>query len=135
MRGLIKSLLSGNTATPTATPEEPEKPVLPGRLEQTEAKFESENVGLFLHWVNANSDIRLPEAFIDDVLYDLPDIALNTNKAFTTGIELASQPDALRINIFMEGVDAPDVYFFGSEAVVQEMDKAIRGFLSELGNI
>lgn len=135
MRELIKSLLSGKSAEPAAAPEALEKPVLPGRLEQTEAKFESENVGLFLHWVNANSDIRLPEEFIDDVLYDLPDIALNTNKAFTTDIELASQPDALRINIFMEGVDAPDVYFFGSEAVVQEMDKAIRGFLSELGNI
>lgn len=135
MRELIRSLLSGKLSRTPDVPEEPEKPVLPGRLEQTSATFESENVGLFLHWVNANTDIRLPEAFIDEVLYDLPDIAVNTNKAFTTDIELASQPDALRINIFMEGVDAPDIYFFGSDAVVQEMEKAVRGFRRELGNL
>jgi len=95
--------------------------------------FDSENVGIFLHWVNANSDIVLPEEFIDAVLYDLPDIAVNTNKAFSTNITLASQPDALRLNIFMDDVDAPDLYFFGAADVVAEMDKSLKRFAAEMG--
>ena len=132
MRELLKSLLNRRTAQPTDTSQDQVEPVLPGRLEQTSKGFDSENVGLFLHWVNANSDIRLPEEFIDDILFNLPDIAVNTNKAFTAAIQLASQPEALRLNIFMDDVDSPQLYFFGSAEVVAEMSKALQGFSAEL---
>lgn len=130
MRSFLKTLLrSKQPAEDVPLPA----PKLPARLTDTAMKLNSENVGIFFYWLNANSAIRLPESFIDDVLLDLPDIPVASNRAFDTNITLNAKPESLRLNIFMDEVDAPDLRFFGSDAVIAEMRLALGGFAAEIG--
>ena len=134
MRRFLKSLFQGkrsDAADGDADLDETPKPAV--RLTSTAMKINSENVGIFLHWLNANSAIRLPEEFIDDVLLDMPDIPVATNRAFDTDITLNGETDTLRLNIFMDDVDVPDLRFFGSDQVIGEMKRALRAFAAELG--
>lgn len=95
--------------------------------------FDTENVGLFMHWVNAHSSLTLPEDFIADVVVALPEIAVDTTESFKAHVLTASGAEAIKLNVFMDDHEAPDLYFFGSEAVIAAIDTCMQSFANEHG--
>ena len=128
MRGLFRSLFGSKTNSSPTTAEP--TPTL-GQLAQTKVSAETEHVGDLLHWVNDHSLYTLPESFIAEVLLELPSIEINQTRTFHTQVDVAQKPEALRLNVFMDDVDAPDLYFFGSEAVIEAIKDATLGFQPE----
>ena len=47
-------------------------------------------------------------------------------------IEYRGEPSAFRVGIFMDDIDAPDMYFFGPAGLAEQIDAEMERFCEEL---
>lgn len=87
--------------------------------------FDSENVRPFL-------DGLAPET-IDQNALTAVDAAVSTMTVDETRDVLLNAENGLKLQIYMDDIDAPDLYFFGPEDVIKYIDQALIAFAETMG--
>jgi len=90
--------------------------------------FDSENVRPFLETLNANAAGTIDESALASV-----DRALNTMSVDDTRDVLLNADTGLALQIFMDDIQAPDLYFFGSPETITYIEKIFFAFAAALG--
>lgn len=95
---------------------------------ETSMNFDSDNVRPFLDTLNANA-----AGTVDASALTAVDRALNTMGVDDTRDVLLNADTGLQLQIFMDDIQAPDLYFFGSPDVITYIDQVFFAFAAALG--
>lgn len=95
---------------------------------ETSMNFDSENVRPFLEELKSAN----PHLVMNDVLVAI-DSALKNMAVEDTRVFTLNKARDLRLEIFLDDFEAPDLYFFGSEAVIKTIDEALNSFADARG--
>ncbi|MCF2905112.1 hypothetical protein L0666_08940 [Octadecabacter sp. CECT 8868] len=96
-----------------------------GHSAETSMNFDSENVRPFLE--------GLAPGTIDQGALAVVDSAVGTMAVDETRDIVLNAQSGLQLQIYMDDIQAPDLYFFGPLEVIQYIDSALMAFANALG--
>ena len=94
--------------------------------------FDVENVQSFLERVASIVPEGFSKSQIEQVVLLADELELNEEQGLKFQITLEGKPSELHILIFMDDVDAPDIYFFSPQALAKKIDAEMERFCEEL---
>lgn len=106
------------------TPAQTAQPVADYAAE-TSMNFDSENVRPFLD--------SLAPGTVDPSALSTIDAALKTMGVDETRDFVLNAQSGLHLQIYMDDIEAPDLYFFGSTDVIHSIDQAFMTFATVMG--
>ncbi|MEN8917977.1 MAG: hypothetical protein ABF254_05195 [Octadecabacter sp.] len=92
---------------------------------ETSMNFDSENVRPFLE--------GLADGTVDPSALVTVDAALQNMGVDETRDVVLNAQTGLQLQIYMDDIAAPDLYFFGSAEVIQYIDQALMAFTTAMG--
>jgi len=99
----------------------------PEPLNEASMNFDAENVAPFLDRVSPLVEAGFGPTERKKVLDLLASLQLDDEKVLSFSIRYAGKPSTLKVGIFLDDIDAPDLYFFAcaplSVAIQAEMEK------------
>jgi len=95
-------------------------------LVETSANFDMDNVGPFMERVSGVIPSGFGPAEVAQVVALAQGMEVNDEQVLTFNITFAGQPIQLYINVFLDDVDAPDVYFFSTPALIKKIEEIMR---------
>ncbi len=112
----------------------PQPPKAPDITDETSMNFDRAEVAPFLSRLVAHPRLGLPQAMPGMVDQGLNDLAVDQTRIWTIDGELDGGPIQIRIEAFMDDIDAPDLSFYSSaqataliEAELTRFDQDMRG--------
>ena len=102
-------------------------------LEEASMNFDSENVRPFLERLKPLIESGFSDEEILQVQRMMEVLKIDDEKELEFPIRYRGRQTVLRVGIFMDDVNAPDVYFFTDPELAKEIDKEMEKFADELG--
>jgi hypothetical protein len=102
-------------------------------LEEASTSFDSENVGPFLGRLKPLIESGFSDGEIIQVQRMMERLKIDEEKELEFPIRYHGRQTVLRVRIFMDDVDSPDLYFFTDPELAKEIDKAMEKLADELG--
>ena len=102
-------------------------------LQESSTNFDMENVRPFLQRISPFIESGFGEAQIQQVCQLAENMPHDTEKELEFPIRYAGRDSLLRIGIFMDDINAPDVYFFSPPALAAQIDAEMEKFCDEMG--
>ncbi|MGR3712768.1 MAG: hypothetical protein ACU0A6_06585 [Shimia sp.] len=106
----------------------PTEPKAPPITSETGMNFKAIEVAPFLTRLMNNARFGLPQNTAGMIADALPKIAVDETRRWTIEGAFDSATAALEIEVFMDDVDAPDLTFHSTEAVIAEIDRELLAF-------
>jgi hypothetical protein len=113
------------------TPAAP-KP-LPPMTSQTSMNFASDEVAPFLTQLANNPRLDFPADLAKEVRRNLACMAVEDTRRWRVTGAIDDQPIQMEIEAFMDDVDAPDLYFFSTQAAISEIERELEAFAEAIG--
>ena len=95
--------------------------------------FDMENVRPFLQRISPLIEAGFGEAQIQQVCELAGSMAHDAEQELEFPIRYAGSDSLLRIGIFMDDINAPDVYFFSPPALAAQIDAEMEALCDEMG--
>jgi hypothetical protein len=102
-------------------------------LEEASMNFDSENVRPFLERLKPLVESGFSDGEVLQVQRMMEDLKIDEEKELEFPIHYRGRQTILRVRIFMDDVNSPDVYFFTDPELAKEIDKELERFADELG--
>ena len=102
-------------------------------IKEASMNFDGENVRPFLERVKPLVESGFADPEIAQVLQMMGRLEIDDEKDIEFSIRYRGKPTVLRIQIFMDDVNAPDVAFFTDPELAKEIETAMSQFADELG--
>ena len=102
--------------------------------EESSANFDLENIGPFLGRLSAFIESGFGANEIQKVCRAVDEMEHDEQREMEFPIRHGGTDSLLRVGIFMDDVDAPDLYFFSPPALALQIDEEIDRFFEELGS-
>jgi hypothetical protein len=103
-----------------------------GELEEASTNFDAENLKPFLLRVAGFVEEGFGVSEIDKVMA-MAALPPESEEEVEFSVIYGGQRTPLRVRVFMDDVEAPDVYFFTSTQLRQRIGQEIHAFFAELG--
>lgn len=103
------------------------------KLEESSMNFDAEYVIPFLERLKPLIEDGFSDREISQVRSLLQNMEVDEEKELEFPIKYKGEQSVLRIEIFMDDIDAPDVYFYTHPKLAEEIDKEFEKFADELG--
>jgi hypothetical protein len=95
--------------------------------------FESEMVRPFLERISPFFEAGFGPAQVEQVCQLVADLPHDQKKALEFKIRHAGKESAFRVQVFMDDISAPDIYFFSPDALTQKIRTEFMRFAEERG--
>lgn len=95
---------------------------------ETSMNFDLEEVAPFLVRLANNPLFGLPEALAAQVAADLSALPVDQTRRWQVEGQFGGKPALLEIEAFMDDINSPDMTFFSSAAMVEEIDRELIAF-------
>lgn len=102
-------------------------------LIESSMNFDLENVRPFLQRIVPHIVAGFGPAEVDRVVSLVESMEHNDEQTLEFEIEDVGQRSVFRVGIFMDDIDAPDMYFFGPAGLAERIDAEMESFCEELG--
>jgi hypothetical protein len=102
------------------------------QLVETSMNFDGEMVRPFLQRISPFIDSGFGAQEIEAVVICTEDMEVDETQRFRFEIVYAGKPSELRIEIFMDDVDAPDISFYAEPELVEKIEAEMRKYCEEL---
>jgi len=112
----------------------PKTPRAPAITSEASMSFEPGDIQPFLTGLANNPRFGLPVAFTDSIVEALPDLDQSARRRWKVEGSFDKQPMDLEIEVFVDDLDAPDLSFFCSAAVIEEIDRELSDFADAKGS-
>ena len=100
-------------------------------MHEASMNFDLENVKPFLTKLDEQLNLNLP---VSDLAMMAKQTTVGTEKSCTLQIEYGGSKTQIEYRVFMDGIEAPDLYFFTpSEALAKSIQGQMIAFADELG--
>ena len=106
----------------------PKTPRAPAITSEASMSFELEDIHPFLIGLTNNPRFGLPTAFTCCIVDALPDLSDTSRRRWKVDGSFDGQAMQLEIEILMHDPDAPDLTFFSSAGVIEEIDRELSDF-------
>ncbi|UWS79010.1 hypothetical protein N1037_17360 [Phaeobacter sp. G2] len=104
----------------------PKPPVAAPITSEASMNFDAAEVGPFLIRLAENPRFALPADFDTAIIGALPEIAVDNSRRWRIDGDFDGAPMQLEIEIFMDDLAAPDIYFFSSAQVIAEIENEMK---------
>ena len=111
----------------------PKEPKAPPITSETSMNFDAGDIRPFLVGIANNPRFGLPDAFVPTIVQALPDLAVDVTRRWTIDGSFDGKIIQLEIEVFMDDLDAPDLSFFSTQAVIEEIDRELSDFAESKG--
>lgn len=101
-------------------------------LKESSMNFDSENIIPFLKRLKPLIEAGFSDNEILQIQKMLENLKVDEEKELEFPIQYQGEKSILRIKIFMDDIDAPDVYIFTHPKLANEIDKEMDRFMDEL---
>lgn len=91
--------------------------------------FDLVDIRPFLTGLSNNPRFGLPEAFTASIVEALPDLTEAARRRWKVDGSFDGQAMHLEIEVFMDDPEAPDLTFFSSAGVIEEIDRELSEFV------
>jgi len=102
-------------------------------LQESSTGFDMEHVRPFLQRISPLIESGFGEAEIQQVCQLAESMAHDAEQELEFPIRYAGRANLLRIGIFMDDIDSPDIYFYSPPALAAQIDAEMETFFDELG--
>lgn len=82
----------------------------------------------FLIGLRNNPRFGLPDAFTSSIVEALPDLQQDARRRWKVDGSFDGKAMHLEIEVYMDDPDAPDLIFFSSAGVIEEIDRELSDF-------
>jgi hypothetical protein len=106
---------------------------MPNDLVESSMNFDLENVRPFLARIAPLIEGGFGAAEIDRVVSLAEKMQHDEEQSLTFQIKYRGQPSPFRVGIFMDDIDAPDMYFFAPAGLAEQIDGEMERSCEELG--
>lgn len=106
---------------------------LPPMTSQTSMNFASDEVAPFLTQLANNPRLDFPADLAKEVRRNLACMAVEDTRRWRVTGAIDDQPFQMEIEAFMDDVDAPDLYFFSTQAAISEIERELEAFAEAIG--
>ncbi len=106
---------------------------LPPMTSQTSMNFASDEVAPFLTQLANNPRLDFPADLAKEVRGNLACMAVEDTRRWRVTGAIDDQPIQMEIEAFMDDVDAPDLYFFSTQAAISEIERELEAFAEAIG--
>ncbi len=100
---------------------------------ETSMNFDSLEVAPFLTQLANNPRFAFPEDIAKAIGTGVADIPVEDTKRWKVTADFDGQPVLIEIEAFMDDVDAPDLYFFSTQAAISEIERELEIFAESIG--
>lgn len=90
--------------------------------------FETGDIAPFLVGLTNNARFGWPAAFAESIVAALPDLPDAARRRWSVDGSFDGKAMHLEIEVFMEDPEAPELSFFGSAGVIEEIDRELSDF-------
>lgn len=102
-------------------------------LQESSTNFDLENVRPFLQRISPFIESGFGPAQIDQVCRLAERMEHNDEQQLEFPIRHAGRDSLMRIGVFMDDIDSPDVYIFSPPALAEQIDAEMERFFDDLG--
>lgn len=106
----------------------PQAAKAPPITSETSMNFDAQDVQPFLIGLTNNPRFGLPPELPSLVFEALPGIAVDSRRRWKIDADFDGSRVTIEIEAFMDDVDAPDLYFFSSQPVIEEIERELNAF-------
>lgn len=100
-------------------------------LEEWSTNFDTENVAPFLQRIAPHIESGFAEPEISRVLKLIEAMEVDDEKQLTFKIRYAGEPSDFKIGVFLDDIDAPDLYFFAPAGLCKHLSAEMEKFAEE----
>lgn len=111
----------------------PSAPKLPPITSEASMNFDAEEVAPFLTQLTNNPRFTFPANLAAEIGGSLPNIEVDDTKRWSITCGFDGGDIAMEIEVFMDDIDAPDLYFFSTQDAVSELDRELVAFSEATG--
>lgn len=105
---------------------------LDGENQESSANFDIENVRPFLQRISQLIESGFNEPQIEQVFQLAEHMKIDEEKGFDFPIKYSGKSANLRVQIFMDDLNSPDIYFFSLPPLAAQIDSEMQRFFEEL---
>jgi hypothetical protein len=102
-------------------------------LEEWSTNFDTENVVPFLQRIAQHIESGFADPEIAQVLKLIETMKVDDEKHLTFEIRYAGQLSDFKIGVFLDDIDAPDLYFFAPAGLCKQLSAEMQKFAEERG--
>ena len=102
-------------------------------MQESSMNFDMENVEPFLQMVSSLISSGFGGQEVAKVVAMAKQMGVDDERELEFRIQYDGKPAVLRVRVFMDDVDAPDLYFFSPESLAERIDAEMEKFCEELG--
>ncbi|OIQ45879.1 MAG: hypothetical protein BM558_02020 [Roseobacter sp. MedPE-SW] len=104
----------------------PKPAVAPPITSETSMNFDQSEVGPFLIRLAENPRFALPRDFASTITEAMPELAAEDTRRWRIDGDFDGAAMRLEVEVFMDDIDAPDLYFFSTPEVIAEIEKEMK---------
>ncbi|TCL08707.1 hypothetical protein BXY66_0745 [Shimia isoporae] len=112
-------------------PSAPKPP--PPITSTTSMNFDAVEVAPFLTRLTNHPRFELPADVATAIGDGLSDIPVEDTRRWKITCGFDGEDIAMEIEVFMDDVDAPDLYFFSTQAAITEIERELEAFAASMG--
>ncbi len=102
-------------------------------LSEASMNFDLDSLAPFLRRVSGQVDSGFGDAEISTLMAEVSAMAIDAEKQWNFSVVHGGHPTQLQVRVFMDDIEAPDVYFFTSATLAQAIDQEMKTYAEELG--
>ena len=102
-------------------------------FEESPAGFDLEQVRPFLQRISPLIESGFGEVQINQVCQLIERMEIDATEELEFSIRLGGKATSMRVSVFMDDIESPDICFFSPPALSARIDAEIESFFEELG--
>jgi hypothetical protein len=103
------------------------------KMQEASGNFDLENVQPFLKRLKPLIEFGFSDEEINQIQKSLESMEVDDEKDFEFQIKFKGQSSVLKIHVFMDDIESPDVAFFAVPELEDKIDEEMQRFFEELG--
>ena len=104
----------------------PKPAVAPPITSETSMNFDQSEVGPFLIRLAENPRFTLPGDFTSEITEAIPKLTVENTRRWRIDGDFDGAAMRMEIEVFMDDIDAPYLYFFSAPGVIAEIEKEMK---------
>ena len=102
-------------------------------MEETSGNFDLENVRPFLERLKPFIESGFSDKEMIQIQKSIESMDVDDEKDFEFLIKFKGQSSTLKIHVFMDDIESPDIAFFAVPELADKIDEEMQRFVEELG--
>lgn len=103
------------------------------KMQEASGNFDLENVQPFLKRLKPLIDTGFSDGEIDQIQKSLESMDVDDEIDFEFPIKVKGQSLVLKIHVFMDDIESPDIAFFAAPKLADKINEEMQRFFDELG--